>query len=81
MEYYQKIIEDGNQRTLREFAHMALDHLKDSKFDNEVVQQAANIVELEHDAKTHPNRIYELPDGYGYRFSGYFGQVIGIVKA
>ena len=74
----QHIVENGQKRTLEEFVLLALSHLEQHLGDDEVVQQADNIIELEHDAMTAPQRIYELPDGYEYNFSGFYGQVIGV---
>jgi len=74
----QKIIEDGTKRTLGEFAKLAIAYLEQDFELDEVVQLANNITELEHDAMTAPNRIYELPEGYEYNFSGFWGQVIGV---
>jgi len=74
----QLIIEDGKKRSLKEFADAAVAYLKDHPETDEVAQLADDIVELEHDAKTAPQTIYALPEGYEYNFSGFYGQVIGI---
>lgn len=74
----QHIVEDGKKKSLKEFAENAIVFLKQHVEIDEVVQQADNIIELEHDAMTSPNRIYNLPDGYEYSFSGFYGQVIGV---
>ena len=74
----QHIIEDGNKRPLSEFAQCAIIYLEQHPECDEVVQQAANITELENNALTPPRIIYALPEGYEYNFSGFFGQVIGV---
>lgn len=82
MDYNQEIIEDGSKRTLAEFATKAIKLLEAGRYGiNEVVQQANSIIELEHDHITRPDHYHRLPEGYSYRFSGFAGQVIGIVKA
>jgi hypothetical protein len=81
MDYNQEIIEDGTKRTLAEFATEAITLLEEGKNGiNEVVLQANSITELEHNCMVHPETAYPLPTGYSYRFSGFWGQVIGIVK-
>lgn len=84
-EYLQHVLDEGkegkNKITLEEFAKIAIEHLeKKFPYDNEVVKIANDIEELEHDTMTPPRNIYPLPNGYEYRFSGYFGQVVGICK-
>lgn len=74
----QHIIEDGNKRPLSEFAQCAIIYLEQHPECDEVVQQAENINELELDVVTDPGRIYALPKGYEYNFSGFWGQVIGV---
>lgn len=74
----QHIVEDGEKRSLQEFADKAVSFLKQHQEYDEVVQLANNITELEHDSRTAPENIYVLPEGYEYNFSGFFGQVIGI---
>lgn len=74
----QRIIEDGNKRSLQEFAQCAIIYLEQHPECDEVVQQADNITELENDKMSAPHNFYELPEGYEYNFSGSFGQVIGV---
>lgn len=74
----QNIIEDGHKRPLDEFAQCAVIYLSQHPECDEVVQQADNITELESDKMTRPDNIYELPEGYEYNFSGFYGQVIGV---
>jgi len=78
MEPSQEIIENGEKRSLRDFAEKAIAYLNEHPGDNEVVQQAENILELEKDSRTSPETIHELPDGFQYYFSGFYGQVIGV---
>jgi len=77
----QHIVEDGSKRSLKEFADAALEYLKDHLEENEVVQLASNILELENNALTAPRVIYPLPDGFEYNFSGFYGLVIGVGRA
>lgn len=74
----QYIIEDGEKRSLKEFADIAVTYLEKTPTCDEVVQLADNITELENDKMTAPRHIYQLPEGYEYNFSGFFGQVIGV---
>jgi hypothetical protein len=76
----QLVVEDGTARTLQEFADLAIRHLKANPCDEEVVQIADNITELAQDSMTRPDTLYPLPKGYCYRFSGFFGQVIGVAR-
>ena len=76
----QHIAEDGTIRTLKEFADLAIKHLEAHPPDDEVVQIANHITELAQDSKTRPDILYPVPEGYRYRFSGFFGQVIGIAR-
>jgi hypothetical protein len=76
----QHIVEDGSTRSLKEFADLAIKHLEAHPLDEEVVQIADHITELAHDFKTRPDIIYPVPLGYQYRFSGFFGQVIGVAR-
>lgn len=76
----QHIAEDGSTRSLEEFADLALKHLDANPLDEEVVQLADHITELAADTMTRPDIIYPIPKGYHYRFSGFWGQVIGIVR-
>ena len=81
MEYNQHIMPEGEKLTLREFADKAITHLNTNTYgENEVVKLANDIVELEHDSMTRPDILLPLPDNFHYRFSGFFGQVIGIFK-
>ncbi len=72
----KKVIEDGQKRTLEEFAQCAVIYLEQHPECDEVVQQANNIIELEHDTITSPSLIYELPEGYEYNSS----EVIGVSR-
>lgn len=74
----QLVIEDGSQRTLKEFADSAVAYLKEHREEDEVVQLADNITELKADAFTRPDILHPLPAGFQYYFSGFFGQVIGV---
>ena len=74
----QLIIEDSTKRNLKRFADDGIAFLKDNPEYDEVVQQAKNITELEHDLRIPPRLIHPLPEGYEYNFSGFFGQVIGV---
>lgn len=74
----QDIIEDGKTRTLKEFARYAIAFLENTPTYDEVVQLADHITELENDKRTPPRNIHQLPEGYEYNFSGFFGQVIGV---
>jgi len=84
MDYIQHVLDEGNEGknkiSLEEFAKIAIDYMNEHKGYNEVVKVADDIVELEKDTVTPPRNIYPLPDGYEYRWSGYFGQVLGICK-
>lgn len=81
MDYNQEIIEDGSERTLAEFAARAVELLEVGKCGiNEVVMQADSVTELRRSSMAMPKFLHPLPEGYSYRFSGFFGQVIGIVK-
>ena len=81
MKYYQKVMPEGEKLTLKEFADQAVVYLKaERQFDNEVVTLANDIVELEKDFMTRPDVLYPLSEGYEYRFSGFWGQVIGVVR-
>lgn len=74
----QLVIEDGTQRTLKQFADRAVAYLNNNPGEEEVVQLADNINELKNDAMTKPDTIHPLPVGFQYYFSGFFGQVIGV---
>ncbi len=74
----QHSVEDGHKRPLSEFAQSAILYLEQHLEEDEVVQQAGNITELENDKMTAPQMIYELPECYEYNFSGFWGQVIGV---
>lgn len=74
----QLVIEDGSQRTLKEFADSAVEYLNAYPREEEVVQLADNITELKDNKMTKPDIIHPLPAGFQYYFSGFFGQVIGI---
>lgn len=76
----QEVIEDGNVRDLKDFADLAIKHLETHPQDEEVVQLADNITELARDKMAHPAKLYPLPEGYRYRFSGFWGQVIGVMR-
>ena len=72
----KKVIEDGQKRTLEEFAQCAVIYLERHPECDEVVQEANNIIELGDDTMTSPSLIYELPEGYEYNFS----EVIGVSR-
>jgi len=74
----QNIVEDGQKRSLQEFVESAILYLEQHPECDEVVQLAENINELELDVVTDPKRIFALPEGYEYNFSGFYGQVIGV---
>ncbi|MBA7628956.1 hypothetical protein ES703_36453 [subsurface metagenome] len=74
----QNLIEDGQKRSLVEFAQVAVTYLEQHPECDEVVQLADHIEELENDKMTRPDNIHELPQGYEYNFSGFYGQVIGV---
>lgn len=76
----QQILKAGEKRSLAEFAKIATDYLESipPELCDEVVQLADDITELKHDCRTSPETLHPLPNGYEYRFSGFFGQVIGI---
>lgn len=74
----QHIIEDGQRRSLQEFAQLAVTYLEQHPECDEVVQLADNIKELEFDKVNPPTIYHELPQGYEYNFSGFYGQVIGV---
>ena len=74
----QYICEDGNTRSLKKFATIAVKNLEADPTLEEVVQQASHITELANDSMTRPDTLYPLPDGYQYYFSGFYGQVIGV---
>jgi len=74
----QHIVEDGKKRPLSEFAQAAVTYLEQHAECDEVVQLADNITELENDKVNPPSVYHELPQGYEYNFSGFFGQVIGV---
>jgi len=74
----QLVIEDGSQRALKEFADSAVAYLKEHPEEDEVVQLADNITELNNDALTRPDITHPLPAGFQYYFSGFWGQVIGV---
>jgi len=76
----QHIIEDGTVRTLEEFADCAVKHLEGHPEFDEVVQLAHHITELQNDHMTPPALIYRLPEGYRYNWSGFSGQVLGIMR-
>jgi hypothetical protein len=76
----QHIAEDGSTRSLKEFADLAIKHLEENPLDEEVVQLADHITELAHDSMTRPDVIYPVPEEYRYRFSGFWGQVIGVAR-
>lgn len=74
----QHIIEDRNRRPLAEFAQCAIIYLEQHPECDEVVQVADHITELEFDKVNSPSVYYQLPEGYEYNFSGFWGQVIGV---
>lgn len=74
----QHIIEDGQKRRLKQFVEDAVAYLKEHPEYDEVVQLADNISELENDRINRPSVYHNLPEGYEYNFSGFWGQVIGI---
>ncbi len=76
----QQVIEDGSTRTLKEFTERALKHLQENSWDDEVVQLANHITEIAADTMTRPDIIHPLPEGYHYRFSGFWGQVISVAR-
>ena len=76
----QYIAEDGLKRSLPEFAQSAVIYLEYHPECDEVVQLANHIEELENDRKTAAQNIYDLPEGYEYNFSGFAGNVIGVVR-
>jgi len=76
----QHIIEDGNKRPLSEFAQCAIIYLEQHPECDEVAQLAENITELENDHKSSPSTYHQLLEGHGYRFSGFYGQVIGVMR-
>ena len=74
----QHIVEDGHRRPLSEFALCAVTYLQQHPECDEVVQLADKITELENDKVNPPTVYHELPQGYEYNFSGFYGQVIGV---
>ena len=84
VDYIQKILDEGNEEknkiSLEDFAKIALEYMNEHVLTNEVVKLANDIKELEHNYFTPPRNIYPLPEGYEYRFSGFFGQVLGICR-
>jgi hypothetical protein len=72
----KKVIEDGQKRSLEEFAQCAVIYLEQHPECNEVVQESNNIIELENHTMVSPSLIYELPEGYEYNFS----EVIGVSR-
>jgi hypothetical protein len=51
---------------LRDFVTDALSTLASDAYVDEVVHLAGDVVELEFDAKTRPETIHPLPEGYEY---------------
>lgn len=79
----QKILkegETGTAYTLSQFAEIALKTLKEEENIDEVVILANAIKEMQDDHITPPRCIHVLPEEYEYRFSGFFGQVLGIIR-
>ena len=74
----QHIAEDGKRRPLSEFAQAAVTYLEEHPDCDEVVQLADRITELENGKINPPTVYHELPQGYEYNFSGFYGHVIGI---
>ena len=77
----QKIVEDGNTRTLKEFANVAIKSLEADATLEEVVQLANHITEIASNFMTRPDILFPLPDNYKYYFSGFLGQVIGVGRS
>ncbi|KYK38481.1 MAG: hypothetical protein AYK18_06975 [Theionarchaea archaeon DG-70] len=79
----QKILKEGETGTvytLSQFAEKALRILEEEGNIDEVVILANSIKEMQNDHITPPSCIYPLPEGYEYHFSGFFGQVLGIMR-
>jgi len=74
----ENIVEDGTTRTLKKFADAAIAYLKDHPREDAVIQQTNHTTQLVNNTLTSPDRIYPLPEGYEYNFTGYYGQDIGV---
>jgi len=80
MEPIQQVVEDHIEQRLKEFADASVRFLTGSDEYNEVVRLADSITELKNDKMTRPDILYPLPEGFRYRFSGFWGQVIGVMR-
>jgi len=69
------------RRSLRDFAAAALDMLSTQPGVDEVVLLVKDVVEIESDCQTPPGSIHPLPDGYVYRFSGWWGMYLGVCRS
>jgi len=80
MDPIQFVVEDKQKQGLEEFATASILFLASNPAYEEVVRLANSITELKGDHITRPESIQTLPEGFYYRFSGFYGQVIGVVR-
>ncbi len=80
MEPIQFVVEDKQEQRLKDFAEAAVIFLTGNNQYEEVVCLANSITELKNDHMTKPDNIHSLPEGFYYRFSGFAGCAIGIMR-